>query len=62
MTAHPLIGEVEGTDLSSGMAASRCRALPGAWPGPFGMLEQGGADGSARGGKLNWTYPDLNGR
>ena len=41
MTAHPLIGEVEGTDLSSRMAAPAAGDLPGGWRAPFDMLEQG---------------------
>ena len=62
MTAHPLIGEVEGTDLSSGMAAGRGRDLPGVRRGAFGMLGQGGADGGARGGRVNGACPDVDGR
>jgi len=62
MTAHPLIGQLEGTDLSSGMVAGRGRDLPGGRRGPFGMLEQGGADGGARDGGFSETCPDIDGR
>lgn len=62
MTAHPLIGQLEGTDLSSGMAAGRGGDLPGARRGPFGMLEQGGADGGACDGGFSETCPDIDGR
>ena len=62
MTAHPLIGELEGTDLSFRHGRGRGRDLPGARRGPFGMLEQGGADGVARDGGFSETCPDIDGR
>jgi hypothetical protein len=58
MTAHPLGGHIEATDLSSSRVTGRCRDLPARGRGPFRHAEQGDADGGERSDGLTGATRD----
>ena len=62
MTAHPLGGHLEATDLSSSTVTGRCRDLPARMARTVRHTGQGAAHGGEHSDGLNGAIRDPGGR